>query len=223
MYNRKVEVNESSRVATQYNGNLFRQVNNDLQFADTRQNIRFSPTISQGVYPQMSVLSNHVRQYQNLQTMPRPSDSVVGTNVNYAKPPVSPLSSTYHSHASQGINSLNGMIYQVQFKCTFRHFILGVQQLHSPICVGEFVVVEADRGEDIGIVTDILPMKTFVERRIYMKASVEDDNVIGRIVRIASVAERQFLPEKFHDEDNILQVSNSFCYLFPYYKWCIVL
>jgi hypothetical protein len=210
VYNRKVEVSESPRVASQYNINMFKQVNSvgHHQFADTRQNN--TPTASQGLYPQMNVPSHQVRQYQNMGVnLSRPNDSN-GTNINYTKPPVSPLSSTYHTHASQGINSLNGMIYQVQFKCTFRHFILGVQQLHSPLCVGEFVVVEADRGEDIGIVTDILPMKTFVERRIYMKTSVEDDNVIGRIVRIASVAERQFLPEKFHDEDNILQVSIVF-------------
>lgn len=125
---------------------------------------------------------------------------------NFYRPPVvSPLSSTYHNAAPHGINTLNGMIYQVQFKCMFRHFILGANVAPNSVNVGDFVVVEADRGEDIGIVTDVLPMKTFVERRIYMKTSVEDDNVIGRIIRVASVAERQFLPEKFHDEDNILQ------------------
>lgn len=125
---------------------------------------------------------------------------------NYQRPQLlSPLSSTYHNPAPHGVNTLNGMIYQVQFKCMFRHFILGANITPNSVTIGDFVVVEADRGEDIGIVSDVLPMKTFVERRIYMKTSVEDDNVIGRIVRVASVAERQFLPEKFHDEDNILQ------------------
>jgi putative ribosome biogenesis GTPase RsgA len=90
-----------------------------------------------------------------------------------------------------------------------KNYILG-SQAHPNIVVGDFVVVEADRGEDIGVVVEVLPMKTFVERRIYMKTSVEDDNVIGRILRLASVAERQFLPEKFHDEESIVQVFASF-------------
>lgn len=71
------------------------------------------------------------------------------------------------------------------------------------------MVVEADRGEDIGVVVEILPMKSFVERRIYMKNNtVDEENVIGRILRLASVAERQFLPEKFHDEENIVKVKS---------------
>lgn len=215
---RKVDVNESPRVAAQYNVNFQKQLNvdNQNQFADIRPNMRY-PAASQSLYPQMTFPPHQVRQFQTSNVnLSRSNEFAVATNISYNKPPVSPLSSTYHNHASQGINTLNGMIYQVQFKCTFRHYILGVEQFHCPISVGEFVVVEADRGEDIGIVSDILPMKTFVERRIYMKASVEDDNVIGRIVRIASVAERQFLPEKFHDEDNILQVRDLSIYFVIY-------
>ena len=93
-----------------------------------------------------------------------------------------------------------------------KNYILGAQA-HPSIMIGDFVVVEADRGEDIGVVLEILPMKTFVERRIYMKNAADDDNVIGRIVRLASVTERQFLPEKFHDEENVVQVTISFSHL----------
>jgi hypothetical protein len=110
------------------------------------------------------------------------------------------------------VNSVNSRIYQVQFKCSNRFFTLG---MHAPptIAVGDFVVVEADRGEDIGIVTDIMPMKTFIERRIYYKsASDDDDNVIGRIIRPASPAERQLLPEKYRDEEGVLQLCRELAY-----------
>jgi hypothetical protein len=128
-------------------------------------------------------------------------------------------SSPFHAQQSQYAQAsqanagagVNGLIYQVQFKCSVRNYILG-SQAHPSIMAGDFVVVEADRGEDIGVVVEILPMKTFVERRIYMKATVDDENVIGRILRLASVAERQFLPEKFHDEENIVQFCRELAY-----------
>jgi hypothetical protein len=131
----------------------------------------------------------------------------VGTpRSQYSMPPSSPAAAYHSPYAQSAQGGVNGLIYQVQFKCAARNYILG-SQAHPSIMIGDFVVVEADRGEDIGVVVEIIPMKTFVERRIYMKQTVDDENVIGRILRLASVAERQFLPEKFHDEDNIVQVS----------------
>jgi hypothetical protein len=121
------------------------------------------------------------------------------------------VSSTYSSNVQAALAGLNGMIYQVQFKCAIRNYILGAQA-HPSVMIGDFVVVEADRGEDIGVVVEIIPMKTFVERRIYMKNNVEDENVIGRILRLASVAERQFLSEKFHDEDDVVQFCRELGY-----------
>ncbi|RYH13851.1 hypothetical protein EON65_34705 [archaeon] len=103
-------------------------------------------------------------------------------------------------------NSSNGRIFHVQFKGTVRHFILG-SQAPPNIPVGEFVVVEADRGEDVGIVTDILSMKAFIEMRHMLKHSVdEEDSTIGRIVRVASASERQQLKAKTHDEQSVMQV-----------------
>ncbi len=95
---------------------------------------------------------------------------------------------------------------QVQFKQAFRDFILG-PQCPASISVGDFVIVECDRGEDLGVVTGSVKMSEFVERRYLTKASLDDDaNDVGRILRLATVAERQQLPEKYHDEQNIIQV-----------------
>lgn len=111
------------------------------------------------------------------------------------------------SQVQQGnIGNMQGKIYQVQFKCSVRYFTLS-PQVSQPVTAGDFVVVEADRGEDIGIVTEVMTMKSFVERRIKSKMPVDDDeSTIGKIQRIAVMAERQILPEKFRNEENVLQV-----------------
>lgn len=103
----------------------------------------------------------------------------------------------------------NGKIYQVQFKGTVKYFILGAQAPPAT-AAGEFVVVEADRGEDIGIITEVLAMKTFIERRYVSKTAVDDeDSTIGRIIRSATVAERQSLADKYHDEQNVMQFARE--------------
>lgn len=104
--------------------------------------------------------------------------------------------------------SMNGTIYQIQFKCSVRYFTVGTQ-ISASISCGDFVVVEADRGEDIGVVTEVLSMKAFVERRIMSNAYVVDDeeSVVGRIIRVATLVERQTLAEKFRNEETVLQVN----------------
>lgn len=80
----------------------------------------------------------------------------------------------------------------------------------------DFVVVEADRGEDIGIVVEILSMHAFLERRMNairptsaQPAEQEDQNV-GCILRLATLHERQQLPDKFHTEKDVVQVNTVF-------------
>ena len=70
------------------------------------------------------------------------------------------------------------------------------------------MVVQADRGEDLGVVTDSYPVQTFLDRRYQMRAYMdEEDQNVGFILRIASPAEKKLLPEKFQDEEMIFKVS----------------
>lgn len=99
------------------------------------------------------------------------------------------------------------------------------------VSIGDFVVVEADRGEDIGIVTDTFTVQTFIERRMqqqHMMSSAnqgsshhqrtpvldKEDQTVGCILRIATLSERQQLPDKFHCEQDIIQVTNDKTALF---------
>jgi hypothetical protein len=103
------------------------------------------------------------------------------------------------------------LIYQVQFKRGVRSFTLS-PRANFTVRERDFVVVEADRGEDIGIVVEVLPMHAFMERRMNMprpsaqqQQDGEDQNVCC-ILRLATLHERQQLPDKFHTEKDIVQV-----------------
>jgi hypothetical protein len=103
-------------------------------------------------------------------------------------------------------NGFSGLIYQVQFKRCMRDLVSG-PLVTSVLSVGDFVVAECERGEDVGVVVEVLTMKAFVDRRYQAKvAHVDDeDSSVGRITRLATTLERQQLPEKFHDEQAVLQ------------------
>ena len=120
----------------------------------------------------------------------------------------------------------------MRFKRATRSYVLGTTA-PLDVAVGDFLVVEADRGEDLGVVTDILSMKEFIERRYQQQqflrgrggrgggggggggggvggggggGTEDDDQSVGRILRRATASERQHLPEKFHDEQLVVQV-----------------
>lgn len=78
--------------------------------------------------------------------------------------------------------------------------------------IGDFVVVQADRGEDLGVITEAFPLQTFLDRRYAMRAYMdEEDQNVGYILRIASPSETKLLPEKFQDEEMIFKVQCYCC------------
>jgi hypothetical protein len=117
----------------------------------------------------------------------------------------------YGAGASAMPSAPPDLIYQVQFKRGVRSFTLS-PRANFTVRERDFVVVEADRGEDIGIVVEVLPMHAFMERRMNMprpsaqqQQDGEDQNVCC-ILRLATLHERQQLPDKFHTEKDIVQV-----------------
>jgi hypothetical protein len=101
------------------------------------------------------------------------SISSASMSVQYPAPtlsvgPVPPSSSTLAPGKSgskdqkrSGV-SIDGYIYQVQFKRAHRHFVLAPSAPRD-IIPGDFVKVEADRGEDMGIVLAKIPADSFEE------------------------------------------------------------
>ena len=77
--------------------------------------------------------------------------------------------------------------------------------------------MQADRGEDLGVVTESFNLQAFMERRFAMRAYMdEEDQNVGYIIRIASSTETKLLPEKFQDEEMIFKVGDCYYYCIVY-------
>ena len=105
--------------------------------------------------------------------------------------------------------SADGYIYKVQFKRVHRYFLLGPSAPRG-IKTGDFVKVEADRGEDLGIVCGKIPCNEFREEKPTAGyrgrgyAITQEDN--KRLIRLATDEERVHLSLKFAEENSTLQV-----------------
>jgi cell fate regulator YaaT (PSP1 superfamily) len=87
----------------------------------------------------------------------------------------------------------------VQFKHSFRDFITyPTSPLH--IEIDDYVRVEADRGEDIGVVRQIFHTKNESQIR----------NLSG-ILRLATPEEKYLLPIKAHEEAQAVEVMARDC------------
>lgn len=84
--------------------------------------------------------------------------------------------------------------------------------------VGSFVIVEADRGEDLGVVVLIAPRDSPLAIALNNANSAvtkAGEGELKKILRIASLQERAELTEKAKDEMEILKVRND-AQNFPY-------
>eukprot|EP00597_Dinobryon_sp_UTEXLB2267_P017196 CAMPEP_0201113610 /NCGR_PEP_ID=MMETSP0812-20130820/77932_1 /ASSEMBLY_ACC=CAM_ASM_000668 /TAXON_ID=98059 /ORGANISM="Dinobryon sp., Strain UTEXLB2267" /LENGTH=507 /DNA_ID=CAMNT_0047377161 /DNA_START=795 /DNA_END=2319 /DNA_ORIENTATION=- len=104
--------------------------------------------------------------------------------------------SAYSTNHQPVVHVEDAVVYKVQFKSSSGHYLYGNKSMEM-LDVGEFVKVEADRGEDLGVVTDACHMQDLVVERSNRKIEVKADRPrIGKIVRVATRSERAQLPEK---------------------------
>ena len=97
----------------------------------------------------------------------------------------------------------------MQLKCQYRHYVLDPRAPQF-LKVGDFVMVDADRGEDLGIIIEIITMKVYVERQRSMHISLEDEqNEVGRVLREASIFERDQLAAKYQDELMVIDLCKN--------------
>ena len=86
--------------------------------------------------------------------------------------------------------------------------ILG-ENFPQGVQVGSFVVVEADRGEDLGVVVLIAPRDSPLAISLNTAnstASKGSEGELKKILRFATPQERSELPNKAKDEMDILKV-----------------
>lgn len=106
------------------------------------------------------------------------------------------------------------MVYNVKFKRSQRNFILG-DRITRDIKIGTYVKVEADRGEDLGIVFGVVPMDKFRPKQM----SGEGDNSassqschvgdLKKIMRVATNDEISLLEVKSEEEEELLKICRT--------------
>mmetsp|Transcript_34562 Transcript_34562/g.63801 ORF Transcript_34562/g.63801 Transcript_34562/m.63801 type:complete len:321 (+) Transcript_34562:1-963(+) len=126
------------------------------------------------------------------------------------------------------------MIFNVKFKRSQRNFVLG-QRVTRDIKIGCYVKVEADRGEDLGIVMSILPMEKFlssnnINNNSNRHRSMTEDSIastiggdppsptlnqsanvgdLKRIMRAATHDEITLLEVKREEEEELLKICRT--------------
>ncbi|KAL7441477.1 hypothetical protein ACHAXM_011524 [Skeletonema potamos] len=133
-----------------------------------------------------------------------------------APPPVEKVSALPATAATGGNVSKAGqkMIYTVKFKRSQRAFKLN-ERVTREVKIGCYVKVEADRGEDLGIVTNIVP----VEKYLAKPASDDEEQPVSsqvtsigdmkRIMRAATNDEIALLEVKKEEEDELLKICTT--------------
>jgi len=137
---------------------------------------------------------------------------------------VPPLRSTEPSHylseATQHLPTagaslpLAKVVYSVKFKRTQRSFVIG-PRLNRDLKIGTYVKVEADRGEDLGIVVG----KVSPEKRNYRGGDMSimppatgisgSNSDLKRIIRLATHDEVSLLSMKREEEDELLKICRT--------------
>eukprot|EP01038_Epipyxis_sp_PR26KG_P016230 gene16230-22087_t len=145
-------------------------------------------------YNQTSVRNDNY--YTNHPTVPTGTIMAVPQAFNNAK-------ARNHQQPSRTGNATNNksFIYRVQFKLCEGLFVRG-PNTPDDIVIGEFVRVEADRNQTVGVITGTMPMSRF---NVCKHEMGYGDGPTGIIVRLATKKERSSLPDKRKEEFSILQ------------------
>jgi len=108
------------------------------------------------------------------------------------------------------------VVYSVKFKRIQRNFILG-PRISRDLKVGTYVKVEADRGEDLGIVVGNMSAENYMCSRPSYTAGMAPPGGLGsagvadlkRIIRLATHDEVSLLARKRDEEAELLEICRS--------------
>eukprot|EP01034_Spumella_vulgaris_P037087 gene37087-45753_t len=102
------------------------------------------------------------------------------------------------------------ILYQIQFKMEFRYYVPS-PFMTDVVGLNDFVVVETEKGEDLGIIVEFITFADFTvkKNREKQNSDSEDGRIIRRMKRLATEFDLALLPEKFHDESVVVSHSNE--------------
>ena len=124
--------------------------------------------------------------------------------------------SSYYQLADTRQAAYDGPFYQVQFKRCHRCFVLS-SAAPATVKPGDFVIVEGDRGEDLGVVVAMAPRDSPMVASIFTACAstlgrgaadghAPDVHSLKKILRVACLEERMELQNKARDEQDLLEV-----------------
>lgn len=101
-------------------------------------------------------------------------------------------------------------VYNIKFKRSQRNFILS-ERISRDIKIGTYVKVEADRGEDLGIVFGVTPIEKFRPKQSIDGEESSQANVsnLKRIMRVATNDEISLLEVKNEEEEELLKICRT--------------
>lgn len=172
--------------------------------------------ISSPYYPHASADSHNIVDPRTATPFLRGnSDGSYGTGVS-TLPSCGSIKSarTTHSVGSDRSYMYNDpsetLVYTVQYKRSKRYH-LPSPQLVSIVNIGDYVKVEGEKGEDLGIVVSICTFSQFLRMQAENPTSFSNgsENKIdaGKLLRVASIYERHQLPQKERDEQAVVEVN----------------
>jgi PSP1 C-terminal conserved region len=106
------------------------------------------------------------------------------------------------------------VVYSVKFKRTQRNFVLG-PRISRDLKIGTYVKVEADRGEDLGIVVGKLPADKYSFSRSSFASGLGPPGLgagnvdLKRIIRLATHDEVSLLSMKRDEEEELLKICRA--------------
>ena len=95
-----------------------------------------------------------------------------------------------------------GYVYQVIFKCNHAYYLLHPSAMNIQISTGDHVIVEADRGKDLGVVGELIHVERFMAHRF----TASSKKVLKSILRPASIEEIQELTTKGNNEIVVVNI-----------------
>mmetsp|Transcript_4018 Transcript_4018/g.5573 ORF Transcript_4018/g.5573 Transcript_4018/m.5573 type:complete len:281 (+) Transcript_4018:140-982(+) len=102
------------------------------------------------------------------------------------------------------------IVYKVQFQSLSGHYIFEQDGNERALLqIGQFVKVEADRGEDLGIIADVGHMKHVEIPRSGRITDKEDRPQFCKIIRLATPHECAMLPEKRQQEMEVIKMCKA--------------
>ena len=112
------------------------------------------------------------------------------------------------------MGDLDGFVYEVRFKRSCRYFLRSKIDSLAPaqIHIGCYVNVEADRGQDVGLLIAMTPLTEFVARSGKTTAGggrIRHDE--KRVLRASTEVEVDSLHEKTLQEEGVVQYIQNLC------------